>query len=102
MTDTKNFDTIIIGAGISGISLAQRLTAASVKNCVFEANKVGGCIDSQQYEDFWFEMGAHTIYNSYNKTIEYIHSNSLGKDIQPRKSYHSYLFNQTIKFKVFL
>ncbi|MDE4974198.1 protoporphyrinogen oxidase, partial [Francisella tularensis subsp. holarctica] len=37
------------------------------------------------YEDFWFEMGAHTIYNSYNKTLEYIHSNSLGKDIQPRK-----------------
>ncbi|EKM91666.1 NAD(P)-binding protein [Francisella tularensis] len=85
MTDTKHFDTIIIGAGISGISLAQRLTAASVKNCVFEANKVGGCIDSQQYENFWFEMGAHIIYNSYNKTIEYIHSNSLGKDIQPRK-----------------
>ncbi|MDE4938237.1 protoporphyrinogen oxidase, partial [Francisella tularensis subsp. holarctica] len=42
--------------------------------------------DSQQYEDFCFEIGAHTIYNYYNKTIEYIHSNSLGKDIQPRKN----------------
>ncbi|MBK2357461.1 NAD(P)-binding protein [Francisella hispaniensis] len=85
MTNTKHFDTIVIGAGISGISLAKRLTEASIQNCIFEADKIGGCIDSQQYEDFWFEMGAHTIYNSYNKTIEYIHSNSLEKDIQPRK-----------------
>ena len=85
MTDTKYFDTIIIGAGISGISLAKRLTDASIKNCIFEANKVGGCIDSISYNDFWFEMGAHTIYNSYNETIEYIRNNSLKKDIQSIK-----------------
>ncbi|ALB01894.1 protoporphyrinogen oxidase [Francisella persica ATCC VR-331] len=85
MTDTKYFDTIIIGAGISGISLAQRLTDATIKNCIFEANKVGGCIDSISYNDFWFEMGAHTIYNSYNETIKYIRNNSLEKDIQSRK-----------------
>ena len=85
MTDTKYFDTIIIGAGISGISLAKRLTDALIKNCIFESNKVGGCIDSISYNDFWFEMGAHTIYNSYNETIEYIRNNSLEKDIQSRK-----------------
>ena len=85
MTDTKHFDTIVIGAGISGITLAKRLTEASIQNCIFEADKVGGCIDSQQYEDFWFEMGAHTLYNSYNQTIEYICNNSLKEDIQSRK-----------------
>ncbi|APC91236.1 MULTISPECIES: NAD(P)-binding protein [Francisella] len=85
MAEIKYFNTIIIGAGISGISLAKRLTNATIENCIFEANKVGGCIDSISYNDFWFEMGAHTIYNSYADTIAYMCDNSLEQNIQPRK-----------------
>ncbi|QIV94916.1 NAD(P)-binding protein [Allofrancisella frigidaquae] len=81
----KHIDTIIIGSGISGISLAQKLSLANIGNCIFEADKIGGCIDSATYQDFWFEMGAHTIYNSYSDTIEYIQNNILEHNIQPRK-----------------
>ncbi len=85
MNNFKHFNTIIIGAGISGISLAQKLSQANIDHCIFESNNIGGCIDSQKYKDFWFEMGAHTIYNSYNETIDYIRNNSLEQDIQPRR-----------------
>lgn len=81
----KHFNTIIVGGGISGISLAQKLSNANIENIIFEANNIGGCIDSAQYKDFWFEMGAHTIYNSYSDTIKYIDNNQLKKSIQPRK-----------------
>nr|WP_244947452.1 NAD(P)-binding protein [Allofrancisella inopinata] len=81
----KHIDTIIIGSGISGFSLARKLSQANIGNCIFEANKIGGCIDSATYQDFWFEMGAHTIYNSYSDTIEYIQNNTLEQNIQPRK-----------------
>ncbi|WP_395167105.1 NAD(P)-binding protein [Francisella salimarina] len=85
MNNLKHFDTIIIGAGISGISLAQKLSKANIESCIFESDSIGGCIDSQRYKDFWFEMGAHTIYNSYNETIDYICNNSLEQNIQSRK-----------------
>lgn len=101
MNNTKHFNTIIIGAGISGISLAQKLSQSNIDHGLFEPNKIGGCIDSQKYKDFWLEMGAHTIYNSYNETIDYIRNNSLKQNIQPRRKPHSYLYNLTTKFKVF-
>lgn len=85
MNNTKHFNTIIIGAGISGISLAQKLSQSNIDHGLFEPNKIGGCIDSQKYKDFWLEMGAHTIYNSYNETIDYIRNNSLKQNIQPRR-----------------
>ncbi|MEY8766413.1 MULTISPECIES: NAD(P)-binding protein [Francisella] len=85
MNNLKYFDTIIIGAGISGISLAQKLSKANIESCIFESDSIGGCIDSQRYKDFWFEMGAHTIYNSYNETIDYICNNSLEQNIQSRE-----------------
>lgn len=80
----KHINTIIIGAGISGISLSQKLNQANVENYIFEPNDIGGCIYSAKYDDFWFEMGAHTIYNSYSDTIEYIRNSSLKRNIQPR------------------
>lgn len=81
----KHINTIIIGGGISGISLAQRLSDANIDNVVFEAKEVGGCIDSAKYNDFWLEMGAHTIYNSYSDTIDFIDRNSITKSIQNRQ-----------------
>ncbi|GAB4222504.1 MAG: NAD(P)-binding protein [Francisella sp.] len=81
----KHFNTIIIGGGISGISVAKKLTEAGIENRIFEPNNIGGCIKSHKYNDFWFEMGAHTIYNSYKNTIDYIYQNSLDKNIITRK-----------------
>ncbi|WP_234385015.1 NAD(P)-binding protein [Allofrancisella guangzhouensis] len=73
----KHIDTIIIGAGISGISLANQLDAAGIENCIIEKNQIGGCIETLSYKNIWFEIGAHTIYNSYSKTISFIKKNHL-------------------------
>ena len=52
----RHIDTIIIGGGISGISLSDKLNNAGIENTIFEYKQIGGCIATANYKDFWFEM----------------------------------------------
>jgi UDP-galactopyranose mutase len=67
-------DVIVVGAGISGLSLAWRAARDGRKVVVLErAARVGGCFHSHRTPDgFWFEMGAHTTYNSYGGFLDLI------------------------------
>jgi len=70
----KQFDVIVIGAGISGLSFASYAAAAGLSTLVIEkSGRVGGCFHSHRFEgkaaDFWLELGAHTCYNSYGGLI---------------------------------
>lgn len=66
------YDIIIIGAGISGLSLAHYCAKDGLKTLVIEkGERAGGTLHSHRFEDtgFWIEMGAHTCYNSYRNLI---------------------------------
>jgi len=64
-------DLIIAGGGISGLSLAWKAARSGRRVLLLEKGKrLGGCIYSQRRDDFWFEMGAHTVYNSYGGLLE--------------------------------
>lgn len=67
------YDIVIIGAGISGLSLAHYCAKEGLKTMVIEKSKrIGGTLHSHSFEDamgFWIEMGAHTCYNSYCNLI---------------------------------
>ncbi|MEK6528929.1 MAG: FAD-dependent oxidoreductase, partial [Nitrospirota bacterium] len=69
-----SYDIIIIGAGISGLSLAHYCAKEGLKALVIEKNeRAGGTLHSHRFEDtneFWIEMGAHTCYNSYQNLIK--------------------------------
>ena len=67
-------DVIVVGAGISGLSLAWRAARDGRKVLVLErSGRVGGCFQSARTPDgFWFEMGAHTTYNSYGNFLDVV------------------------------
>ena len=70
----KQFDAIVIGAGISGLSFASYAAGAGLSTLVIErSERVGGCFHSHRFEGkaagFWLELGAHTCYNSYGGLI---------------------------------
>jgi UDP-galactopyranose mutase len=67
-------DLIVVGGGISGLALAWRAAAAGKQALVLErAARVGGCIHSHRRPDgYWFEMGAHTTYNSYGAFLDLV------------------------------
>ena len=70
---TKDFDHIVIGAGISGLGAAHFSARRGLDTLVLESSqRVGGCIDSHQFAGlggFWTEAGSHTCFNSYGNLL---------------------------------
>jgi UDP-galactopyranose mutase len=59
-------DVIVVGGGISGLSFAWKAAQAGQRALVLEREqRVGGCVHTHRTDGFWFELGAHTVYNSY-------------------------------------
>jgi oxygen-dependent protoporphyrinogen oxidase len=79
-------NVIVIGGGISGLSFAYRCAAGGSGALVLEASpRLGGCLHSHRLETgFWFELGAHTCYNSYGGLIEMIEACGLIEQLLPR------------------
>ncbi len=81
----ERFDMIIIGAGISGLSLAHQCGRSGMKTAVLEKTaRPGGALCSHRTENFWLELGAHTCYNSYRTLIGIIEEAGLRDRMVPR------------------
>jgi UDP-galactopyranose mutase len=65
-------DVVVVGAGVSGLSFAWKAASAGRKVTVLERDqRIGGCFHSFRRPDgYWFEMGAHTCYNSYGGFLD--------------------------------
>ena len=86
----KQFDAIVIGAGISGLSFASYAAGAGLSTLVIErSERVGGCFHSHRFEGkaagFWLELGAHTCYNSYGGLIGIMEQHGLMGSILARE-----------------
>lgn len=83
-------DVVIVGGGISGLSLAFYSAKAGFKTTLLEKNdSPGGSFNSHRYTGdtarFWFEMGAHTCYNSYQNLLDIVDACHLTDAIIPRE-----------------
>ena len=63
-------DLLVIGAGISGLSMAHYAAGAGLNVRVLEREgQPGGCLRSHRFggvlDGFWLELGAHSSFNSY-------------------------------------
>jgi len=86
----KRYDAIVIGAGISGLSLASYAASAGLSTLVIEkSSRAGGCFHSHNFQGeaagFWLELGAHTCYNSYGGLIGLMEKHSLMGSILARE-----------------
>lgn len=90
MDDDRQYDCLVIGGGISGISFAHYLKQQGKKVLILEKKtSIGGQIQSPTAEvdaNYWREMGAHTCYNSYTHLLSIVkdlraeeHIQALGK-----------------------
>jgi oxygen-dependent protoporphyrinogen oxidase len=83
----RRYELVVIGGGISGLSLAHYASTAGLKTLVIEkADQAGGCLRTMRRPgDFWLELGAHTCYNSYGNLIGIIEDCGLTGRLQQRE-----------------
>ncbi|CDH44507.1 protoporphyrinogen/coproporphyrinogen oxidase [Candidatus Contendibacter odensensis] len=82
-------DLLIIGAGISGLSMAHYAASAGLKTRVLESEqRAGGCLHSHHFggalDDFWLELGAHSSFNSYGNLLAILERLQLLNRLQRR------------------
>lgn len=67
MTEEREFDVIIIGAGVSGLTAAALLSQSGLKVCVLERHRIiGGYLQGFQRKGFIFDTALHWL-NQYGK-----------------------------------
>jgi UDP-galactopyranose mutase len=83
-------DTLVIGGGISGLAIAALSARAGRRTQLCEAApEVGGCLASPRTpQGYWFELGAHTCYNSYTGLIALLEPRGLAGELVPRQPTH--------------
>ncbi len=82
-------EVVIIGGGISGLSMAFYCSQAGMKTTLIEKESaVGGSFSSPQFssngDKFWLEMGAHTCYSSYQNLLGIVEACGIADTIIPR------------------
>lgn len=79
-------DVIVVGGGVSGAAFAFHAARAGRSVLLLEREeRFGGCLHTAKGPgDFWFELGAHTCYNSYGALIEMLEGCGLMASLQPR------------------
>jgi protoporphyrinogen oxidase len=88
-----------VGSGISGLALAHYCAKKGLKPLVIEKNgRVGGSFHSFRSDDYWFELGAHSCYNSYGNLVGLLEDTGiLGKIIKPGKAGYKLYLNGEVK-----
>lgn len=88
------YDLIIVGGGISGLTLACRASHGNAISILVleKEDRLGGCLHTWQVEhDFWVELGAHTAYNSYKNLLQVLQERQ-GLDRLTRRAKLGYRF----------
>jgi oxygen-dependent protoporphyrinogen oxidase len=75
---TQQYDVVILGAGLTGLSLAHYLKDSNLETLVLEKkNRPGGVINTHQEDGFTYEEGPNTGIVKYGEVAE------LFEDLQP-------------------
>jgi protoporphyrinogen oxidase len=80
MTAAKDNPVVIVGAGITGLSLAAMLTIRGFRTIVVEKDDyVGGLARSFTYDGFTFDIGPHRFHSEKDEVVKFVRE-TLGSD----------------------
>ena len=93
---------IILGAGISGISLAYFIqNFKKIKNIyiIEKDNKLGGLLRSYKFDNIYYDVGPHIIFSKHKEILN-LNEKLLGKNINKIKRSNKIIYknNKFIKY----
>ena len=57
------FETIVIGAGLTGLTIGSLLTEKNREFVILESdNKIGGRVKTEKFNDEFFDVGFHVLF----------------------------------------
>lgn len=66
-----NYDVIIIGAGLGGLTAGAKLAKAGKKVLLVEQHNIpGGCATTFKRKDYWFEVGLHEMDGLHDRDMK--------------------------------
>jgi oxygen-dependent protoporphyrinogen oxidase len=79
-------EVIVVGGGVSGTAFAWQAARAGRAVLLLEGSgRLGGCLHSRRSPDgHWYELGAHTAYNSYGGFLELAAGSGATAQLTPR------------------
>ncbi|MBF0312793.1 MAG: protoporphyrinogen oxidase [Oligoflexia bacterium] len=81
-TENQNFDSIIIGGGVAGLSALETLNKMQHNVLLLEkAERCGGLVNSDFDQDFLLETGPVAFLKSYKHTTEFIEKIGLSEEV---------------------
>ena len=88
----KIYDMVIIGGGISGLSMAHFCVTRGLRTLLLEKEaQTGGALCSARFPEagqFWLEMGAHSCFSSYGTLVDILAARGLLDKILKRQNVH--------------
>lgn len=95
-----NYDTIIVGGGITGLFLAYKLKDTGLSIILLESSKdVGGRIYTMKKNGLQYEAGAARFHESHTKFISLLHDLELENDIIQLPNKIDYILRGNKDFK---
>jgi predicted NAD/FAD-dependent oxidoreductase len=80
------YDLAIVGGGIAGLSMAYGAARRGWRVVLIEAEpRLGGALRTHRHEDFWLELGAHTLFNSYGSVLQMMDAGGLTRRVLRRR-----------------
>jgi protoporphyrinogen oxidase len=84
----EQYDSIVIGGGISGLASAHYAAEQGQRTLLVEkSERPGGCIHTHTFKHcggFWAELGAHTCYNSYASLLDIMQTCGVLERVEPK------------------
>ena len=88
------FETIVIGAGLTGLTIGSLLTEKNREFVILESdNKIGGRVKTEKFNDEFLDVGFHVLFENYPNFKNFHGIKKIQKHVQFKPIKYTYRYS---------